>query len=158
MKSKAIRKLDNALRLLKFSMVALVFFAFFRSIGGFSFLLKPENKKVVVVQKQDKPKTEDIFGSDVENGIHIPTGFIAKRGYVIVIQNCITCHSSKIITQNRMDAKTWRKTIKWMQKTQNLWDLGVNEDKIVAYLGKYYAPKKEGRRKALVVEEWYELK
>ncbi|MGY8954345.1 MAG: hypothetical protein ACKVJP_13380, partial [Flavobacteriales bacterium] len=63
MKSKAIRKLDNALRLLKFSMAALVFFAFFRSIGGFSFLLKPENKKVVV-QKQDKPKTEDIFGSD----------------------------------------------------------------------------------------------
>lgn len=157
MKSKAIRKLDNALRLLKISISVLFLVFLFNQIGGSDFLLKPDSPKGKVVQTHTKPVADDPFASDIKNGIHVPTGFIAEGDYGLVIQNCVACHSSKIVTQNKMNEKTWRKTIKWMQKTQNLWDLGINEDKIVAYLGKYYAPKKEGRRKALVIEEWYNL-
>jgi hypothetical protein len=46
-----------------------------------------------------------------------------------------------------------------MQEKQNLWDLGPNEDEIVAYLAKNYAPQNHGRRKNLSItkDEWYEL-
>ena len=44
-----------------------------------------------------------------------------------------------------------------MQETQNLWDLGKNEDIIVKYLATYYAPEKKGRRQNLTNIEWYVL-
>ena len=93
----------------------------------------------------------------VENGIHVSTGFVAKEGYMKVVQNCTNCHSSKLVTQNRMSRERWIATIKWMQETQNLWDLGKNEKIIVDYLAKYYAPDKKGRRENLNCNDWYEL-
>lgn len=93
----------------------------------------------------------------VENGIHVATGFIDAPGMMITIQNCTSCHSSKLVIQNRMNAERWVKTIRWMQETQNLWDLGENEKIIVAYLVANYPPKKVGRRSNLEVTDWYEL-
>lgn len=93
--------------------------------------------------------------SDVKDGIHIPTGLIAQGEYMLVAQNCLACHSAKLITQNKMDKTSWQATIQWMQETQNLWDLGPNEEKIVDYLATFYKPTKIGRRKPLIVEEWY---
>ncbi|MFT4857951.1 MAG: hypothetical protein ACI9UV_001607 [Algoriphagus sp.] len=93
----------------------------------------------------------------IENGIHIATGFIDAPGMMITIQNCTNCHSSKLVIQNRMNEESWVKTIRWMQETQNLWDLGENEKVIVDYLVTNYPPKKVGRRANLEVTEWYEL-
>jgi hypothetical protein len=93
----------------------------------------------------------------IENGIHVRTGLVDAEGLMVVVNNCTNCHSSKLITQNRMNAERWNATIKWMQQTQNLWDLGKNQDIIVNYLVTNYPPKAKGRRAVLTNIDWYEL-
>lgn len=92
-----------------------------------------------------------------DDGIHVATGLIADVNYELVVTNCTNCHSSKLITQNRATKEGWRSMIEWMQETQNLWELGENEDKIIDYLAKNYAPDKQSRRQNLKDVEWYEL-
>lgn len=94
----------------------------------------------------------------IENGIHVRTGFVDGEGLNLVIANCTNCHSAKLVTQNRMSRERWEATIDWMQKTQNLWDLGENEEAIVNYLATHYAPTSVGRRQNLKNIEWYDLK
>ena len=60
----------------------------------------------------------------IENGIHVRTGLIDAEGLMTVVNNCTTCHSAKLVIQNRMNKERWNATIQWMQETQNLWDLG----------------------------------
>jgi hypothetical protein len=93
----------------------------------------------------------------IENGIHVRTGFVEGEGLILVVQNCTSCHSAKLVTQNRMSKEKWLATIRWMQETQNLWDLGVNEEPILKYLSTYYAPNQIGRRANLENVEWYHL-
>jgi len=137
-------------------------FVMFLFIGGFlvylmidptlsAFQSEPEETLIAVA-----PQEEDDFDK-IENGIHLRTGFVEGEGLMTVVNNCTNCHSAKLVTQNRMDADGWRKTIKWMQETQNLWDLGKNEAIIVDYLATYYAPGKKGRRQNLANIEWYVL-
>ena len=104
----------------------------------------------------DKKEAEkQLTGEEVVDGIDVMTGFVAEGDYRIVKANCLGCHSSKLILQNRATREGWEEMIRWMQETQKLHDLGPMEDKILDYLASYYAPKKEGRRKTLKVEEWY---
>ena len=77
---------------------------------------------------------------------------------LLVIANCTGCHSGKLVTQNRATREGWQNMIRWMQATQNLKDLGADEEKILDYLAANYAPADQGRRQNLQVEEWYELK
>ncbi|MFT6867949.1 MAG: hypothetical protein ACJA08_002796 [Cyclobacteriaceae bacterium] len=93
----------------------------------------------------------------IENGIHVRTGLIEAEGLMTVVNNCTGCHSSKLIIQNRMNAERWNATIKWMQETQNLWNLDANQEIIVNYLVSNYPPKDKGRREILSNIEWYEL-
>lgn len=86
------------------------------------------------------------------------TGFIDGNYKMLVVANCTGCHSAKLVTQNRASKEGWLNMIRWMQETQNLWQLGDNEDKILEYLSTNYAPKDQGRRASLKVEKWYELK
>jgi hypothetical protein len=94
----------------------------------------------------------------IENGIHLRTGFVVGEGMQEVINNCTNCHSPKLVIQNRMDREGWENTIRWMQETQNLWDLGPQEEVILNYLAKHYAPTEKGRRERLKNVEWYTLK
>ena len=94
----------------------------------------------------------------IVNGIHIKTGFIDAEGLSVVINNCTNCHSAKLVTQNRMNADRWNATIKWMQETQNLWDLGDDQKIIVDYLVQNYPVIEKGRRDVLTNIEWYEIK
>lgn len=93
----------------------------------------------------------------IKDGIHIETGLIAAEGLMVVVNNCTNCHSSKLITQNRMSTERWNATIRWMQETQNLWELGDNQEVIVNYLVTNYPTKAKGRREQLSNIEWYEL-
>ena len=93
----------------------------------------------------------------IENGIHVRTGLVDAEGLMTVVNNCTNCHSAKLVTQNRMSAERWNTTIKWMQETQNLWDLGRNQEVIVNYLVTNYLPKSKGRRMVLTNIDWYEL-
>jgi hypothetical protein len=134
----------------------LVFFTFLIVVVlGFSIFLNeyykepiPENYTITPVEVD-----EDL----IENGIHVRTGFVEGEGLMAVINNCTNCHSAKLVTQNRMSKEGWIATIQWMQETQNLWDLGGNEEVIVNYLAVHYAPMKKGRREGLTNIEWYEL-
>ena len=110
-------------------------------------------------------KSEDIIAQPIEidedlieNGIHVRTGLVAADGLMTVVNNCTNCHSAKLVTQNRMNTERWNATIKWMQETQNLWDLGGNQEIIVNYLVTNYPPKSKGRRSVLTDIDWYELK
>ncbi len=110
---------------------------------------------------QEYIKVQDVDEEDfdkIENGIHVRTGFIAAQGLTEVVNNCTNCHSSQLVIQNRMNRERWIATIRWMQETQNLWDLGNNEEIIVNYLVTNYPPLKMGRREALTNIEWYELR
>ena len=95
--------------------------------------------------------------SEVVDGVHLETGFVQDVGMTEVINNCTNCHSAKLVTQNRMSKEAWLATIRWMQETQNLWDLGENEPIILNYLSKNYAPESKGRRQNLDIEKWHVL-
>lgn len=134
----------------------LVFFSFLLIIVlVFSIFLNEYNKAPIPENYTESPI--EIDEDLIENGIHVRTGFVDDEGLMTVVNNCTNCHSSKIVTQNRMSKERWIATIKWMQETQNLWDLGGNEEIIVAYLAKNYAPTKKGRREGLTNIEWYDL-
>jgi hypothetical protein len=116
---------------------------------GLSLFRSEDPIEYVVVEEVDEDK--------IENGIHIRTGLIDDEGLMTVVYNCTNCHSAKIVTQNRMNKERWAATIDWMQETQNLGDLGLNEEIIINYLVKNYPPSKKGRRQILASIDWYEL-
>ena len=93
----------------------------------------------------------------IVDGIHIETGLVVDENYNLVRAMCTPCHSGKLITQNRATRDGWKAMIRWMQETQDLWDLGENEDPILDYLAKHYAPEDKGRRAPLTNIAWYDL-
>lgn len=105
-------------------------------------------------ERADIPVTVD---EETKDGIHVPTGLKVAEHYKLVVANCTGCHSAKLVTQNRMSTNQWKTTIKWMQESQNLWDLGENEAKIISYLVTNYPYVDTGRRANLTSIEWYNL-
>ena len=93
-----------------------------------------------------------------KQGIDPATGFVIADGFELVRANCTGCHSSKLVTQYRATREVWLEKIHWMQRTQNLWDLGESEPKILDYLAKHYAPNDQyERRRPLKDIEWHTL-
>lgn len=95
----------------------------------------------------------------VENGIHVATGLVYAEGFDLVRATCTGCHSAQLITQNRATRSGWESMIRWMQRTQGLWELGSQEAPILDYLAAHYAPSEVGRRANLDIEaiEWFVL-
>lgn len=147
--NKNIRKLSGFLMLFvgSFIMAAGLIIAYMYNPNFLDF----DNTETIVME----PIEED--EDRIENGIHIRTGLIDADGLMTVVNNCTNCHSAKLVTQNKMSAERWNATIRWMQETQNLWDLGGNQDIIVNYLVTNYPPVDKGRRMNLVDIDWYEL-
>lgn len=78
------------------------------------------------------------------------TGFKMTGDWELVRGNCTACHSAKLITQQRGTAQQWLTMIRWMQKTQNLWQFDPGtEERIVAYLAENYPPDAARRRAAI---------
>lgn len=80
------------------------------------------------------------------------TGLIDAPGRTEVKRHCLACHSAKLITQNRASSEGWTQMIRWMQRTQGLWELGTDERTIVAYLAEHYGAQPSGRRMPLPPE------
>jgi len=89
--------------------------------------------------------------------IHEPTGLIMDETFPLIIAHCTSCHSAKLVTQNRATRAGWAAMIDWMQETQGLWKFDEQEPQILDYLSTYYGPVETGRRQNLAVEEWYDL-
>ena len=143
------------------SLMLLLFILMGFTAAGILFLLSDPD---IFISSGDQPETtyvnipeEDNYDR-IENGIHVRTGLVEAEGLMEVVNNCTNCHSALLVTQNRMNEERWIATIRWMQETQNLWDLGKNEEIIVNYLVTNYPPSKKGRRANLQNIEWYELK
>ncbi|GAB3892738.1 hypothetical protein GCM10028803_05910 [Larkinella knui] len=88
------------------------------------------------------------------------TGLVVDERLNLVVAQCTACHSSKLILQNRFTRDGWKEKIRWMQRTQKLWDLGETEPVVLDYLVKYYGPEQktfDGRRKPLPTVQWYKL-
>jgi len=107
--------------------------------------------------EEKKPIEESSINKDIVDGIHVRTGLKDGEGLMMVVGHCTACHSSQLIIQNRMNKEQWNATIRWMQETQNLWDLGANQEVIVNYLVNNYPVVDKGRRENLKNIEWYIL-
>ena len=71
-------------------------------------------------------------------------------GWQLVTAHCSGCHSLQLVTGNRGDRQMWLETIRWMQESQNFWQLDdKTEDQILTYLAKNYPPAEAQRRPAL---------
>jgi hypothetical protein len=75
------------------------------------------------------------------------TGLKMAGDWEVVRNNCIACHSPKLITQQSGSATQWLNMIRWMQKKQNLWQFDPEtEKKIIGYLAENYPPREDRRR------------
>ena len=139
-------------------LLALLFVLFVIAGGGIiSYMVNPNILDFMSKSETVAIAPVEVDEDRIENGIHVRTGLIDAEGLMVVVNNCTNCHSSKLVTQNRMNAERWNATIKWMQETQNLWDLGRNQEVIVNYLVTNYPPKAKGRRAVLTDIDWYEV-
>jgi len=78
------------------------------------------------------------------------TGLKVAEGWEHVRANCIACHSTRLITQQRGNAAQWLAMIRWMQDKQNLWQFEpAVEAAIVSYLAENYPPDADRRRAAI---------
>lgn len=86
------------------------------------------------------------------------TGLVVDDQLGLVKAHCTACHSSKLILQSHFSREKWIERIRWMQRTQNLWDLGASEPAILTYLTKHYGPTGQpldGRRQPLKPVNWH---
>ena len=146
---KEFRKLDRLVNI-AIGLLAAITVLFLFLVYDPTFSIFQSSEEVLISEVIDDDK--------IENGIHVATGLKDAPGVDLVIQNCTNCHSAKLVTQNRMSKERWNATIRWMQKTQNLWELGDKQEIIVDYLVANYPVEDKGRRASLADIEWYKLK
>ena len=85
------------------------------------------------------------------------TNLVIDDRLTLVKAHCTACHSSKLILQSHLTRDSWRQKIRWMQRTQKLWDLADSEPVVLDYLAKYYGPEDrsfDGRRLPLPKQTW----
>lgn len=86
------------------------------------------------------------------------TGLAVDENLMLVKAQCTACHSSRLILQSRFSREKWIERIRWMQRTQNLWDLGESEPAVLSYLVKHYGPANsafDGRREPVKTPQWH---
>lgn len=151
---EVVTKLHKQTSLLSWSVVLLIVTAVFVLVG--LPLVEPAGntpQSVPIATALDyNPDDYEII-----DGIEQESGFIVDDYWEITAINCTSCHSGKLVTQNRASREGWESMIRWMQETQGLWDLGENEAGILDYLAKHYGTNETGRRKNLKIEDWYEI-
>ena len=75
------------------------------------------------------------------------TGLKKTGDWELVRNNCVSCHSAKLITQQSGTESHWLGLIRWMQEKQNLWQFEPEtEKKIISYLAENYPPQADRRR------------
>lgn len=125
--------------------------------GVYIFYLSSQTKIDEADSTDSDSSLSEQVESDTRRQLDVETGLVLDAGWQLVKANCTGCHSSALVTQNRATREGWEGMIRWMQRTQKLWDLGENEQAILDYLAKNYAPEGKGRRENLKDIEWYEL-
>ena len=84
------------------------------------------------------------FAADVDPD----SGLVKQPGWEDVRTHCGACHSFSLVTNQRGSRDTWRDMIRWMQRTQNLWELPADsEARILDYLADNYGPETTRQRR-----------
>ncbi len=79
-----------------------------------------------------------------------PDALVRAPGCEIAARHCGACHSYRLVTAQRGDARFWTDVIRWMQRTQGLWEIEASEEaRLVAYLADAYGEEAWGRRPPL---------
>ena len=79
-----------------------------------------------------------------------PSDLIQDDGWELAFAHCSACHSLQLVTSNRGDRDTWLRLIRWMQATQNLWQIEASaESRLLDYLARNYGPEEAVRRAQL---------
>lgn len=82
------------------------------------------------------------------------TGLVVGPGWEDVRANCGGCHSYSVVTNARANRAAWLDMIRWMQRTQNLWDIPAPaETRILDYLASNYAPGAARQRRPALRQE-----
>ena len=90
------------------------------------------------------------LGADTE----ADTGLAVAPGWEDIRTHCGGCHSFGLITNQRANREGWRDMIRWMQRTQNLWELPPeSETRILDYLAENYAPQALRQRRPPIPPE-----
>ena len=82
--------------------------------------------------------------------IDAASGLAIAANWELAQAHCGACHSYRLVTAQRGDHAYWSKTIDWMQRTQNLWDIpepGLSD--LIDYLATNYNETQWGRRPPL---------
>lgn len=82
-------------------------------------------------------KNQEKIAIDPESGLAIAPGFPIVKAY------CTACHSAKLVSQAGKTRAGWIESIRWMQRTQGLFDLGEAEGEILDYLAGQYGIRKQ---------------
>ncbi len=156
---KVIRKLYQAIIFLASFAVVMALGVLYYGLLGNPFANGQSPEKPLAEARPVETKANTPAEEEVVDGIHLATGLKVAEGFEVVRTNCTNCHSGKLIAQNRATREGWKEMIRWMQRTQGLWELGDKESTILDYLAAHYAPEEVGRRANLDVEaiEWYIL-
>ena len=75
------------------------------------------------------------------------SGLTIAPGWELTYANCAPCHSTRLVTQNRLSRAGWLSTIRWMQEKHNLWPLGDHEEVILDYLEANYSARGSTRER-----------
>ena len=153
---KAISLVKSSALLVLFSVLGGIIYLSFQSSIDKALQPSPDP----IESKSHNGDTNTLDPNRVEKGIHVETGMVYDDNFELVRRSCTSCHSSKLVTQNRATRDGWKQMIVWMQETQELQDLGKYEVKILDYLEKNYSPKDVGRRQNIKIEDedWYVIK
>jgi hypothetical protein len=94
--------------------------------------------------------TASSVAAEQTRGIDPTTGLVVTAGWELASAHCGACHSHRLVTAQRGDAEFWLRTIRWMQKTQNLWQIPDDQEQVlISYLAENYNETDWGRRPAL---------
>lgn len=78
------------------------------------------------------------------------SGLIIDTDWELAKAHCGACHSYRLVTANRGDRDYWLTTLRWMQRTQNLWPIPPEQEgKLLDYLAANYSESEWGRRPPL---------
>ena len=89
-------------------------------------------------------------GSSSDTTIDASTGLAMGPDWELARAHCGACHSYRLVTANRGDRDYWLNTLRWMQRTQNLWPIPPEQEgKLLDYLAANYSESEWGRRPPL---------
>lgn len=78
------------------------------------------------------------------------SGLLIAPHWELAKAHCGACHSYRLVTAQRGDRDYWLKTIDWMQRTQNLWQIPEPAlTELTDYLAGNYNESEWGRRPPL---------